>query len=232
MDRRAGLLNVGVMSAGGRVIGERAHRHRHGTSSLSKLRRKGLRVKRSKRKARYFTFRGPKKQQALLREAIRGLIKPYPKRVLLGHRLIGIPGGKAGPGRGNKGPNVTRFQRGNSRAYTLARLTRDHPDLAIRVHAGELSAHAAAIAAGWRRKQAPKTKRPPPPRSAAGTAPNVGGAVTASDELARSRRRVAGIEPASSQDWMWTSKGWSGSGSEALCPADGPRQAEVHPCLG
>jgi hypothetical protein len=36
----------------------------------------------------------------------------------------------------------------------LARLTRDRPDLAERVRAGELSAHAAAIEAGFRKKRA------------------------------------------------------------------------------
>jgi hypothetical protein len=40
---------------------------------------------------------------------------------------------------------------GTSRAYTLARLERDEPALAARVLAGELSAHAAAIEAGWRK---------------------------------------------------------------------------------
>jgi hypothetical protein len=38
----------------------------------------------------------------------------------------------------------------------LARLDRDNPDLAARVRAGELSANAAAIEAGWRKKRACK----------------------------------------------------------------------------
>jgi hypothetical protein len=37
-------------------------------------------------------------------------------------------------------------------ADTLARLNRDHPELAERVEAGELSANAAAIQAGFRKK--------------------------------------------------------------------------------
>jgi hypothetical protein len=41
---------------------------------------------------------------------------------------------------------------GNAANYTLARLDRSRPDLAKRVRAGELSANAAAIAAGWRKK--------------------------------------------------------------------------------
>jgi hypothetical protein len=44
----------------------------------------------------------------------------------------------------NKADNV-RFDYGNSTSYTLARLDRDKPELAERVRAGELSAHAAAI---------------------------------------------------------------------------------------
>lgn len=41
---------------------------------------------------------------------------------------------------------------GNSPTYALRRLKRDRPDLAERVVAGELSANAAAIEAGFRRK--------------------------------------------------------------------------------
>ena len=40
---------------------------------------------------------------------------------------------------------------GTTATYTLRRLKRDRPDLATRVVAGELSAHAAAIEAGFRR---------------------------------------------------------------------------------
>jgi hypothetical protein len=47
--------------------------------------------------------------------------------------------------------NVMSSQ-GNAATYTLARLKRDHPDLAARVVAGELTANAAAIQAGFRRK--------------------------------------------------------------------------------
>jgi hypothetical protein len=153
-----GFHYVGVMSPGGRIraeVSERCCRSKYGTANKAKLKRKGLRVKTVPRKARYFAFRGSRRQQAMLLEAIKHLIKPYPKRRILGQRLIGIVGGAAGPGRGKRGQIVTRFQRGNSRAYTLARLARDHPELAIRVHAGELSAHAAAIEAGWRKTTQP-----------------------------------------------------------------------------
>jgi hypothetical protein len=40
---------------------------------------------------------------------------------------------------------------GRSSAYNLARLHRDRPDLAARVEAGELSPHAAALEAGFRK---------------------------------------------------------------------------------
>ena len=43
-------------------------------------------------------------------------------------------------------------QGGNSRDYILARLKRDRPDLAEKVMAGDMSAHAAAIEAGFKSK--------------------------------------------------------------------------------
>lgn len=42
---------------------------------------------------------------------------------------------------------------GNRTSYLLRRLERDHPELFARVQAGELSAHKAAIEAGWRPRQ-------------------------------------------------------------------------------
>jgi len=75
-------------------------------------------------------------------------------KVELPEREIGIDGGKAGPGRGNKTPdNISRFneQYGTSATHTLRRLKRDEPELAERVINGELSAHAAAIQAGFRK---------------------------------------------------------------------------------
>lgn len=52
------------------------------------------------------------------------------------------------------GNNITPSpkQRGTDSSYTVARLERDRPDLAARVAAGELSANAAAIEAGFRPK--------------------------------------------------------------------------------
>ncbi len=43
-------------------------------------------------------------------------------------------------------------QKGTSRQYTLARLQRDRPDLAQAVLSGEMSANAAAISAGFRKR--------------------------------------------------------------------------------
>jgi hypothetical protein len=43
-------------------------------------------------------------------------------------------------------------QRGNRRAYTLDRLKRNNPELFAKVVNGELSANAAAIEAGFRKK--------------------------------------------------------------------------------
>jgi hypothetical protein len=50
---------------------------------------------------------------------------------------------------------IIKAQQGNSLAYTLDRLQRERPDLFERVKAGEMSANAAAIAAGFRKKLTP-----------------------------------------------------------------------------
>lgn len=51
-----------------------------------------------------------------------------------------------------KGDNVTFPVRGNNVQYALARLKRDNPGLAEEVLSGAMSANAAAIAAGFRKK--------------------------------------------------------------------------------
>jgi hypothetical protein len=51
--------------------------------------------------------------------------------------------------------NRSLIKAGTNTAYTLARLRRDHPELAERVADGELSANAAAIEAGFRRRLTP-----------------------------------------------------------------------------
>jgi hypothetical protein len=48
--------------------------------------------------------------------------------------------------------NITSLERGTSETYTIRRLRRDRPDLADRVEQRELTAHAAAIEAGFRPK--------------------------------------------------------------------------------
>lgn len=45
---------------------------------------------------------------------------------------------------------ATQRINGNRREYVMKRLERDHPELYARVVAGELSAHRAAVEAGWR----------------------------------------------------------------------------------
>lgn len=60
---------------------------------------------------------------------------------------------------GGKHDNVMLEQaktvQGNSLSYTLSRLLREHPKLYKRVIAGELSANAAAIEAGFRKRSTP-----------------------------------------------------------------------------
>lgn len=65
---------------------------------------------------------------------------------------------KGEPGRPKTGDNVTPIERpdkGNSKAYTLSRLKRENAELFNQVVAGELSANAAAIKAGFRRVKSP-----------------------------------------------------------------------------
>lgn len=50
---------------------------------------------------------------------------------------------------------MVKAAQGNSLSYTLARLLREHPKLYKRVIAGELSANAAAIEAGFRKRPTP-----------------------------------------------------------------------------
>lgn len=59
-------------------------------------------------------------------------------------------------GNGRRRDNVTSTDdepRGNSATYTLRRLKRDNPELAEKVIKGEMTAHAAAIAAGIRKQK-------------------------------------------------------------------------------
>jgi hypothetical protein len=78
-------------------------------------------------------------------EALRRLRELLPKAA---------PAIHAGPGRGKKTDGnaigFTKPRRGTTAASTLARLKRDTPELADKVVSGEMSANAAAIAAGFR----------------------------------------------------------------------------------
>lgn len=58
-------------------------------------------------------------------------------------------------------PAAKKAVQGNSRAYTLTRLKKERPDLFESVAAGELSANAAAIEAGWRKPVRKQQQQPP-----------------------------------------------------------------------
>ena len=64
-----------------------------------------------------------------------------------------VLGQRGRPRKGEGKISNRRIKGGTNIAYTLARLDRDRPDLAERVRAGQLSANAAAIEAGWRGRQ-------------------------------------------------------------------------------
>jgi hypothetical protein len=51
--------------------------------------------------------------------------------------------------------NEVRTSKGTSRAYTVSRLQREAPELFAKVAAGEISANAAAIKAGFRKRKSP-----------------------------------------------------------------------------
>lgn len=64
------------------------------------------------------------------------------------------------PGQGRRTDlvdNVTQVQKpkGNSRSYAVSRLQREAPELFAKVAAGEISANAAAIKAGFRKRKTP-----------------------------------------------------------------------------
>ena len=67
---------------------------------------------------------------------------------------LGEHGGEQGEG--EQVDNINSDQGGNiDKTYTLRRLARDRPDLLARVESGELTANAAAIEAGFRRRMRP-----------------------------------------------------------------------------
>lgn len=63
--------------------------------------------------------------------------------------------GKAGRKCGDNVTQLTKTEKGNSRSYTVSRLQREAPELFAKVVAGEISANAAAIKAGFRKRKTP-----------------------------------------------------------------------------
>ena len=63
--------------------------------------------------------------------------------------------GKAGRKCGDNVTQLTKTEKGNCRAYTVSRLQREAPELFAQVAAGTISANAAAIKAGFRKKLKP-----------------------------------------------------------------------------
>jgi hypothetical protein len=82
-----------------------------------------------------------------LRQLDREQRVPFDEAVVLGQR-----GGDRRSEKVKDQVSTGNLNGGNNINYTLARLRRDRPDLAKRVAAGELSANAAAIEAGFRRR--------------------------------------------------------------------------------
>ena len=72
----------------------------------------------------------------------------------IGHLAQCVLGLHGGDRKNEKAKNQDRNPTliGRGRDYDIARLERDRPDLAARVRANELSANAAAIEAGFRKK--------------------------------------------------------------------------------
>jgi hypothetical protein len=87
-NQACGFTYVGVMRAGsralvrvnGKTMSERQAGLLTGTQGASALRRLGFDAVSASRRARYFAFRGDRREQARHRAAIANLIKPYPKR--------------------------------------------------------------------------------------------------------------------------------------------------------
>lgn len=86
-----------------------------------------------------------------------GLVEPvdtrvaeHAKKLWLGETPTAAKHGEVGRGR-NRDRATNSIQGGDTAESTLARLKRDHPDLAQQVIDGELTANAAARQLGWRK---------------------------------------------------------------------------------
>jgi len=80
-------------------------------------------------------------------ERIEGLIKHDPEVLVLWRDAM-----KGQAGRPKMGSNPTILEKDRGKAYTVSRLQREAPELFAQVVAGTLSANAAAIQAGFRKK--------------------------------------------------------------------------------
>lgn len=83
-------------------------------------------------------------------EKIEAIIRDDPETLAMWHKEMEL---KPGPKTDSSHDNIMRIKQGTSRAYTVSRLSKERPDLFDKVKAGELSANAAAIEAGWRKKK-------------------------------------------------------------------------------
>jgi hypothetical protein len=63
--------------------------------------------------------------------------------------------GQAGRKCGDNITQLTKAEKGTSKAYTLTRLQKDNPEIYEEVKAGKLTANAGAIKAGWRKTPTP-----------------------------------------------------------------------------
>jgi hypothetical protein len=63
--------------------------------------------------------------------------------------------GQAGRKCGDNITQLTKAEKGTSKAYTLTRLQKDNPEIYEEVKAGKLTANAGAIKAGWRKAPTP-----------------------------------------------------------------------------
>jgi len=86
-------------------------------------------------------------------EKVEALLKDEPEVLALWRKAT--TGHRGKPRKENSSNRTIKPTRGTTRAYTLDRLKREQPDLFDRVCAGELTANAAAIEAGWRKPPSP-----------------------------------------------------------------------------
>jgi hypothetical protein len=111
--------------------------------------------------------RGLGLESSKIRRAYNWLKKNQPDKPVSLKEALGDHGGDRGNQYtgGKRQPHIIRLpQYGTNPTYLLARLERDDPGLAAKVRAGQLSAHQAAIQAGFRKPTA--TVRLDSPRAA------------------------------------------------------------------